>query len=176
MGQEAAPEEHRKRRGRKNMNASSAFISPRKKSSMHLAPGFAAFLAASLALLLSACAVTAASTTPVVALPNGYYLQRNKSSDIALVKRSGRTLVRGPIAAYAVHRDVVAGCVGEWPPRAFSYPNEAPFPEHADAEYFVLETKTGQLASDLTLAEWKQHLKGLGVPESFRIVAPLLPT
>jgi len=141
---------------------------------MRLAPRLSTLFLSVCFCFLAACAVSA-STLPVIALPNGYYLQRNKSSDIALVKRNGSTVLRGPVAAYAVHRTIVAGCVGKWPERGFSYPNETPFPESAPAKYFVLDTTTGQLQSDLERAEWKERLKAMGVPDTFRIVAPLLP-
>ena len=125
-----------------------------------------------LSLMLCSCAVSAPF---VVALPNGYYLQRNKTAQIMLVKRGGAQVLRGPIAAYDVHRNLVVGCVGTWPPRAFSYPNESPFPESAPARYFVLDTVTGKLDSDLDLETWKKRLGEAGVGD-VRITAPILPT
>jgi hypothetical protein len=127
----------------------------------------------SLCWFLSACA--SAPPPFVVALPNGYYLQRDRASKVALVTRSGRTLVPGPIAAYAVANNVVAGCVGEWPPRPFGYPNESPFPDSPDCRYFILDTPGGRLETDLSPEAWRSKLKHYGAPESLRITAPVLP-
>jgi hypothetical protein len=126
-----------------------------------------------LCLTVSSCAVSAPPF--VVALPNGYYLKRNKSLDPDIVRRSGGTVLRGPVAAYAVHRHIVAGCVGHWPPRAFAYPNETPFPESAEARYFVLDTTSGKLEADLDRMAWKERLEELGAPASLKITAPILP-
>jgi hypothetical protein len=123
---------------------------------------------------LQACAST--STSPyVVALPNGYYLQRDRDSRIELIKRDGRKIIRGPIAAYAVNRDLVAGCVGEWPRRSFGYPNETPFPDSPDCGYFILQTPSGQLEAGMDPQTWRKRLGQLGAPESLRITAPVLP-
>jgi hypothetical protein len=123
-------------------------------------------------LLVAACV-----TSPpfVVALPNGYYLQRDRAKQVALVKRGGGTLVRGPIAAYAVADNVVAGCVGEWPRRFFSYPNDSPFPDSADCRYFILDTPSGRMETNLTPEAWRSRLKNYGVPQNLRITAPVLP-
>lgn len=134
------------------------------------------------AILVALCVLfgfvaTAQAAAPpfVVALPNGYYLEKKKGADLALVKRRGGTVVKGPIAAYGIHRAIIAGAVGEWPPRPSGYPNETPFPENADAKYFILDSATGKVETDLSLADWKERLKALGAPEPFRIVAPILP-
>jgi hypothetical protein len=111
----------------------------------------------------------------VIALPNGYYIQRDQASHPGIVKRSGPTVLKGPIAAYAVHRNYVAGCVGTWPPRAFSYPNESPFPGSPDARYFILDTETGRLESDMSEENWRERLPALGIPSNLRITLPLLP-
>jgi hypothetical protein len=123
---------------------------------------------------LAACA--SAPPPFVVALPNGYYLQRDRESNVDLVKRGGGTLVNGPIAAYAVANNVVGGCVGEWPPRAFGYPNETPFPDSSDCRYFILDTPTGRIETDLSPTAWRSRLKQYGAPEDLRITAPVLPT
>ena len=112
---------------------------------------------------------------PVVALPNGYYLKRDRDTNIDLVDRNDKEVVRGPIAAYRVSGNVVAGCVGQWPKSSFSYPNETPFPESAECRYFILDTPTGRLVQGLDLPSWRSHLKEAGVTESLRITAPVLP-
>jgi hypothetical protein len=124
--------------------------------------------------VLQACA--SASTAPfVVALPNGYYLQRDRDSRIGLIKRGGRQVIRGPIAAYGVSGEIVAGCVGEWPRRSVAYPNETPFPDSPDCRYFILNTPSGLLESDLDPQAWRARLAQMGAPQSLRITAPVLP-
>ncbi len=129
-------------------------------------------MAVAVSLLISACATSAPF---VVALPNGYYLQRDRASNVALVKRGGRTLISGPIAAYSVANNVVAGCVGEWPRRFFAYPNESPFPDSADCRYFILDTPSGRVEKNLTPEAWRSRLKEYGAPQTLQITAPVLP-
>jgi hypothetical protein len=133
---------------------------------------WALWAAVALSLLASACA---ASAPFVVALPNGYYLQRDRAANVALVKRGGRTLIPGPIAAYSVAGNVVAGCVGEWPRRSSGYPNETPFPDSADCRYFILDTASGRIEQNLTPEAWRSRLKEYGAPQALRITAPVLP-
>ena len=132
-----------------------------------------------IALFLVSCLLPAcASLSPppfVVALPNGYYLQRDRDTHVNLIRRGGGTVIRGPIAAYAVSGDIVAGCVGEWPRRAFAYPNETPFPDSPDCRYFILETRSGHVEKGLDPQPWRERLKEVGAPESLPITAPVLP-
>ncbi|MFO7277471.1 MAG: hypothetical protein DIU56_010585 [Pseudomonadota bacterium] len=132
-----------------------------------------AFLLLAICVALPACATQRPPT--VVALPNGYYLQRDKAKQPALVRRGGSVVLKGPIAAYAVHGDLVVGCVSDWKPEGAAYPSQIAFPGSPDARYFVFETRTGRLEKDLDEAAWKAELKERGVPESIRIVAPFLP-
>ncbi len=135
-----------------------------------------AFALGAVSLVLQSCATTGGSGPPsAVALPNGYYLQRDKAANIDLVKRGGNEIVRGPIAAYDVEGNLVVGAVGSWPERGFSYPNEAPFPDSPDAKYFILDTTSGKLESGLDPASWRAKLKALGARESLEITAPALP-
>ncbi|MBX5461460.1 MAG: hypothetical protein IRZ28_10265 [Steroidobacteraceae bacterium] len=126
-----------------------------------------------LCFAVSGCATNRAPF--VVALPNGYYLQRDKAHQPQIVKRSGGTVLPGPVAAYAVYRELVTGCVCTWPKRAFAYPNESPFPGSPDARYFVLDTTNGRLEKDLDEATWRARLEALGAPKSLQITAPVLP-
>jgi hypothetical protein len=139
---------------------------------------FAPLLGA-LMLSLTACATggggSSSGAPPAVALPNGYYLQRDKASNIGLVKRGGKQIVSGPVAAYDVEGNLVAGAVGRWPERGFSYPNESPFPDSPDAKYFILDTTSGQLESGMDPAAWRAKLKSLGASETLKITAPALP-
>lgn len=132
-----------------------------------------AFMILGLCVALTACAAQRPPT--VVALPNGYYLQRDKAKQPVLVRRGGSVVLKGPIAAYAVHGDLVVGCVGDWKPEGAAYPSQIAFPGSPDARYFVFETRTGRLEKDLDEAAWKALLRERGVPESIRIVAPYLP-
>ena len=129
------------------------------------------------ATLVSLFAMTACVSAPpfVVALPNGYYLQRDRNSHVALIKRGGRTVIKGPIAAYAVSGELVAGCVGEWPERSFSYPNETPFPDSPACRYFILDTPSGHVENGLDPQTWRARLKQAGAPQSLPITAPVLP-
>ncbi len=128
-------------------------------------------LTAALTMTMSACASTKAQT--LVALPNGYSLQPDKSAQTELVKRDGRRIVPAPIAAYAVSGDVVAGALGEPSPSARLYTNDLPFSGGPDTRYFVLETRTGKLDTNLDEAAWKKRLQELGVPTDFHLYAPL---
>jgi hypothetical protein len=127
-----------------------------------------------LALSIGAQAI-AAKSQAVVALPNGYYLERDRASQVRMVKRSGSVVLKGPIAGYAVIRHVVAGCVTSEGPAAASYPNDSPLGDLPGARYFVLDTSTGELSADLDKAAWSSRLKALGAPESPAITAPVLP-
>lgn len=124
-------------------------------------------------LCLASCATAAAPF--VVALPNGYYLQRDRASHVGLVTRSGRDVLRGPIAAYAVNKTLVAGCVGQWPRSSVAYPNETPFPDSADCRYFILDTESGRLETGLSPEAWRSRLRDYGAPQSLKITAPVLP-
>ncbi|MEJ0035921.1 MAG: hypothetical protein WDO68_07545 [Gammaproteobacteria bacterium] len=125
----------------------------------------------SLALMLAACAMSA--QTAVVALPNGYYLQPDSKRETQLVKRGGKVVMRGPIAAYAVSATIVAGAEGAPSAESRSYTNDLPFEGKAETRYFVLDTNSGKLDSNLDAASWEQRLKALGVATPLRIYAPL---
>ena len=124
-------------------------------------------------LSLNSCAATA--TQAVIALPNGYYLQPNKSGGLSLVKRRGNTLVPESIAAYAVVRQVVTGALGEPPPLNRHYTNDLPFHGTADTRYFVLDTTSGKLESGLDEAAWKARVTALGLPATVELHAPIFP-
>ena len=122
---------------------------------------------------LGACAASSGSIA-VVALPNGYYMQPNKDAEASIVKRSGGKVLPGPIAAYAVYRHIVLGALGARSELSRSYSNDLPFHGGADTRYFVLDTSTGKLDTDLTESAWKQLLQQLGAPASLEIYAPLI--
>jgi hypothetical protein len=125
----------------------------------------------------AACASTAEKF--VIALPNGYYVERDKSSQARIVKRTGKVVVPGPIAAYGVDRYIVTGLVGNVPTSGSSYPNDSPIrmtPElEKSTSYFVLDTTSGKLDTGLNTAAWEARLKELGAKIAGGIRAPLLP-
>ncbi len=125
----------------------------------------------SLVLALAACAISA--QTAVVALPNGYYLQPDSKRQTELVKRGGRVVLKGPIAAYAVSSTVITGAQGQPSTASNSYTNDLPFTASADTRYFVLDTDSGKLDTGLDASSWEQRLKALGVTTPLRIYAPL---
>lgn len=126
---------------------------------------------AALTLAMSACASTGAQS--LVALPNGYSMQPDKSKQSEIVKRDGRRIVAAPIAAYAVSGTVVAGALGEPPASSRLYTNDLAFTGKPDTRYFVLDTLTGKLDTNLDEASWKKRLQELGVPSDFHIYPPL---
>ena len=124
--------------------------------------------------LVTGCAAQGGGSSPfVVVLPNGYLIDRDRSSNTRIVKRSGGVAVQGPIAGYTVVRDVVTGYVGDAPPVGASSPTPPP-PEQA-AKYFVLDTTSGRVDSNLDTAAWNNRLKELGAPTSPVISPPILP-
>lgn len=157
-------------------NAASPFlaIDERPRGATLRQVSFATIALLVVSTLLHDCA-TASAPPFVVALPNGYYLKRDRDSQIGLIKRSGRQVLRGPIAAYAVDHNIVAGCVGEWPRRSFAYPNELPFPDSPDCRYFILDTASGRLETGMDPKTWRARLAQVGAPESLQITAPVLP-
>jgi hypothetical protein len=105
-------------------------------------------------------------------LPNGYLINRDKAAQTRIVKRSGGVVVAGPIAGYGVYRDVVAGNVG--PVVTPGSGNVAP-PADQSRSYFVLDTASGKLDTNLDAMAWNKRLKELGAPTSPEISPPVLP-
>lgn len=134
-------------------------------------------------LMWCAMAFGAASTSRprasahfAIELPNGYYIGRDRFSDLRIVNRQGKIGVPGPIEGYAVYRSVVTGLLGPVPPRGGTYSNESPLPETSAARYFVLDTISGRALTALNVSAWKRELAWLGVPEVPAIKAPTLPS
>ena len=124
-------------------------------------------------LTVSACASTAAA--PVIALPNGYYLEPTQAGGLSLDKGHGHAVVPGPVAAYTVVRQVVTGALGEPPPLNRHYTNDLPYKGTADTRYFVLDTRNGKLDSGLDEAAWKMRMSELQLPSSIELHSPIFP-
>ncbi len=127
-----------------------------------LAVGLVLFVGAGIA----SCATSGRSNF-VVVLPNGYLIERNEAADPMLIKRSGGKVIPKPVAAYTVYRDVVTGIMKSSRP--------ASGPAENQQDYFVLDTRSGQVNTGLAEAAWNGRLKELGVPASPRLSPPVLP-
>ncbi|HEU4626600.1 MAG TPA: hypothetical protein VFS52_17700 [Steroidobacteraceae bacterium] len=120
--------------------------------------------AACIAVLLAAIGITGCATSRsdfVVALPNGYQIVRDKTSAPIIRKKQGGTVIAGPVASYTVIRDVVVGTVQ-------AAPSDKP-------AYFVLDTRTGEVAKDLAENDYASRLKALNLPASPALSPPVLP-
>jgi len=127
-------------------------------------------LAGLLTVAILSCATNPAR--PVVVLPNGYYLEPDKSDQSDIVRRGGGLVLHSPVAAYAVSANVVAGALGEAPASSRLYSDLA-FKGGPNTRYFILDTASGKVESDLNAADWHKRLKDLGVPPDFEIYPPL---
>ena len=116
----------------------------------------------------------------VVALPNGYQIIRGKTSEPMIIKKGGRTVVPGPVASYTVIRDVVVGLVQPAPHDQTSKDQkpaaagDKPGPGDKTG-YFVLNTRTGEVAKNLAESDYNERLKGLNIPPSPELSPPVLP-
>jgi hypothetical protein len=127
-----------------------------------------------LLVAVTGCAAQGGGGSPfVVVLPNGYLIDRDRSSNTQIVKRGGGVVVRGPIAGYTVVQNVVTGYVGDPPPASSMAPTPPP-PDNA-ATYFVLDTSSGKVDTNLDTTAWNNRLKELGAPPSPVITPPILP-
>ncbi|HTY92776.1 MAG TPA: hypothetical protein VMC02_02735 [Steroidobacteraceae bacterium] len=126
-----------------------------------------------LCLLLMSLGAVAGVTGPVVVLPNSYYLQPDKGGQTKLVKHDGGRLLPGTIAAYAVSGQIVAGALGETTATSRLYTNDLEFTGTADTRYFILDTATGKLESNLDEATWRKRLQELGQRSDLHIYPPL---
>jgi hypothetical protein len=131
----------------------------------------APFVLATLIMLGTASCATA-PVGPVVVLPNGYYLKPDNTNQSEIVKRGAGSVLEDPVAAYAVSGYIVAGAVGSAPSGSRQYSDLA-FTGAADTRYFILDTASGKLESNLDGTEWQKRLKDLGVPSDFQIYPPL---
>ena len=138
-----------------------------RRSSSLFGPAAAAAL---FAFFMASCATTPAQ--PVVVLPNGYYVQPDKQEQSEIVKRGGRVVLAGPIAAYATSGDLVAGALGTAPTAGRLY-SDQPYSGSGDTRYFILDTASGKLESNLDAMQWRDRLKSMGAPSNLEIYPPL---
>ena len=134
----------------------------------------------------------------VVALPNGYQIVRDKTSAPTLVKKKGGVVVPGPVARYTVIRDVVVGQVdrsaqtkdkardpakdqtsspAKDKPADKAAENDTPAEKTAGEKqgFFVLDTRSGQLGTQLSESAFNERLKSLNIPPSPELSPPVLP-
>lgn len=124
-------------------------------------------------LMLGANAFAAKVSGPVVVLPNSYYLQPEQGGQTKLVKHDGSRLLPGTIAAYVVSGQLVFGAIGTVPAAVHQFTNDLEFTGAADTKYFILDTASGKLESDLDAASWHKRLTELGVKGDVHIYPPL---
>jgi len=122
----------------------------------------------------------------VVALPNGYQIVRDKASAPTLVKKKGGVVVPGPVARYTVIRDVVVGQVdssaqkidkAKGKPADKASENDTATEKTAAEKqgFFVLDTRSGQLGTQLSESAFNERLKSLNIPPSPELSPPVLP-
>jgi hypothetical protein len=123
--------------------------------------------------MVTVSAYAATVSGPVVVLPNSYYLQPDKAGQTQLVTRDGKRLVMGTIAAYVVSGQLVVGALGAAPPPGHQFTNDLEFTGTAETRYFILDTASGKLESDLDEAAWHKRLKELNQRDDLHIYPPL---
>ena len=130
-------------------------------------------LACASLFMIAMSAYASSLSGPVVVLPNSYYLQPDKGGQTKLIKHDGSRLLPGTIAAYTVTGRFVAGALGVVPDSSRSFTNDLDFAGTADTRYFILDTASGKLETDLDEATWHKRLQELGVHIEVHIYPPL---
>jgi len=131
------------------------------------------FLVCALLMTCAMSAFAAKVSGPVVVLPNSYYLQPDKDGQTKLVKHNGDRLLPGTVAAYTVTGQFVTGALGTVPASDRAFTNDLDFTGTKDTRYFILDTSTGKLETDLDEATWHKRLQDLGVHVDVHIYPPL---
>ncbi len=130
-------------------------------------------LACASLFMIALSAYAGSVSGPVVVLPNSYYLQPDEGGQTKLVKRDGKRVLPGTIAAYVVSGQLVVGAVGATPPPGHQFTNDLEFAGTPDTRYFILDTATGKLESDLDEAAWHKRLQELGQRADPHVYPPL---
>jgi hypothetical protein len=123
--------------------------------------------------MLTVNALAGTVSGPVVVLPNSYYLQPDQAGQTKLVKHDGSRLLPGTIAAYAVSGQIVVGAIGKVADAHHQFTNDLDFAGTPDTRYFILDTTSGKLESDLDEAAWHKRLQELGQQSAIHIYPPL---
>jgi len=123
--------------------------------------------------MISLSAFAATVSGPVVVLPNSYYLQPDQGGQTKLVKHNGSRLLPGTIAAYVVSGQIVIGALGPVPAASRDITNDLEFTGTKDTRYFILDTASGKLETDLDEATWRMRIKELGLRTDLQIYPPL---
>ena len=131
------------------------------------------FLACASLFMIAVSAYAGSISGPVVVLPNSYYLQPDEAGQTRLVKRDGKRLLPGTIAAYVVSGQFVVGALGATPLPGHQFTNDLEFAGTADTRYFILDTASGKLESGLDEAAWHKRLQELGQRADLHIYPPL---
>jgi hypothetical protein len=131
------------------------------------------FLACLSLFMVTLSAFAAKVTGPVVVLPNSYYLQPDQGGQTKLVKHDGSRVLPGTIAAYIVSGQIVVGALGQTPAYSHDYSNDLEFTGKPETRYFILDTASGKLETDLEEAAWKKRLQELGLSADLHIYPPL---
>ncbi len=127
-----------------------------------------------LSLIAVASGASAATVTgAVVVLPNSFYLQPDQAGQTKLVKHDGSRLLPGTVAAYTVTGQIVAGAIGAVPAVTHQFTNDLEFSGGPDTRYFILDTASGKLESNLDEAAWHKRLQELGVHSEVHLYPPL---
>jgi hypothetical protein len=132
------------------------------------------FLASFLLIVMAVAAPVFAKSSFSVSLPNGFYIERDKSSQLGILNRHGKVAV-SPIAGYSVYGSLVIGLAGKEIDMDGAYQNDRPLPESAESNYFVIDTKSGQIEIGLSASGLKTKLVELGVTATPEVRAPILP-
>jgi hypothetical protein len=130
-------------------------------------------LACASLFLMAVSAYAASVSGPVVVLPNSYYLQPDEGGQTKLVKRDGKRVLPGTVAAYVVSGELVVGAIGSTPAPGHQFTNDLDFTGTADTRYFILDTASGKLESGLDEAAWHKRLQELGQRSDLHIYPPL---
>jgi hypothetical protein len=130
-------------------------------------------LACASLFLIAVSAYAASLSGPVVVLPNSYYLQPDEGGQTKLVKRDGKRVLPGTIAAYVVSGELIVGAIGSTPTPGHQFTNDLEFTGTADTRYFILDTASGKLESGLDEAAWHKRLQELGQRSDLHIYPPL---
>ena len=109
-------------------------------------------------LVFSFAFITSNSEGAELKLPGGYALVETQPNE-QVITRGADVIVFGNVDRYAISGDLVIGAVTKPKPPA----EEPDYYDDVRVGFFLLDTKTGMLASGLDESSWHQLLQKLGV-------------